>query len=129
VASSEQAPSILLVDDDPDLLQYIATTLSRYGYDVLPAESPEQALRIHNEHKGEIGLLLTDVVMPGLNGPDLAQAILRRDPDLRILFMSGYNVNHLARFGDILTGYEVLGKPFTPAELLQAVNSMVGGNR
>jgi len=124
-----QTPSILLVDDDLDLLQFIATMLARYGYNVLPADNPESALSIHNQRKGEIRLLLTDVIMPGMNGPDLAQAILRRDPDIKILFMSGYKVDRLARFGDILSSYEVLGKPFSPAELLQAVNSMVGGNR
>jgi DNA-binding NtrC family response regulator len=129
VASPVKTPSILLVDDDSDLLQFVTTMLARYGYNVLPADNPESALNIHNQRKGEIGLLLTDVIMPGMNGPDLAQAVLRRDPDIKILFMSGYKVDRLARFGDILSGYEVLGKPFTPAELLQAVNSMVGGNR
>src|ERR1700680_4804526 len=114
VSAPAASASILLVDDDPDLLRFIAATLGRYGFNVLPAESPQQALRIHSKRQNEIGLLLTDVIMPQMNGPELAQALHQKDPGLKILFMSGYKADHLERFGEILRGFEVLSKPFTP---------------
>jgi len=122
-----QAPkaAILLVDDDPDLMRFIAAALGRSGFTVLTAETPQQALLIHSARRDEIALLLSDVIMPQMTGVDLAHVLQQTHPELKVLFMSGYRAAHLQKFGEVLSAYQVLSKPFTPAELLQAVKSMM----
>ena len=114
--------AVLVVDDDPDLLQFIAMTLTRGGVKAIAAQSGEEAIRIFRRKHGQIQLLLTDIVMPQTTGIQLAASIAALDPKLRVMFMTGYKTDHLEQFGPALHGHEILGKPFTPAELLHAVN-------
>jgi signal transduction histidine kinase len=86
---------VLVVEDDADVRAYVVDTLGSLGYDVLEAKSGEDALRVMSEYKG-IGLLLTDVVMPGMNGRKLADEARQRRPDLKVLFMTGYSRNAIA---------------------------------
>src|SRR3982074_154299 len=123
-SSSEEPKSrlgILVVDDDPDVLMYIVATLRRHGYTVFGAQSGREALSVLVQQKQTIGVVLTDVVMPSLNGPELAERLAAVDPSLTILYMSGYKEEHLARFGPLLQNCRLLSKPFTPKELVGAI--------
>ena len=109
---------ILVVEDDDDVRAYIAETLTSFGYNVLEAERGEAALRLINDHP-EIGLLLTDVVMPGMNGRKLADAAKSMRPALKILYMTGYSRNAIVHQGRLDPGVDLVQKP-VGAELLAA---------
>jgi CheY-like chemotaxis protein len=100
--------------------------LEEHGYTVLPAANGVEALELAEHHEGPLGLLLTDVVMPGMTGPELAKRLRGFRPGLKILYMSGYNDSRLAsqqvEHGDV----GVLIKPFTPNELLDSVGAASG---
>jgi len=87
---SREAGVVLLVEDEASLRRLTRNLLELSGYTVLEAKDGNEALRISQEHAGAIGLLLTDIVMPGINGRALAQQLSRERPDMKILFMSGY---------------------------------------
>jgi two-component system cell cycle sensor histidine kinase/response regulator CckA len=120
-------PAILVVDDDPDVLMFIVSTLRRHGYTVFGAQSGREAMSVLMQQKHLIGIVLTDVVMPSLNGPELAERLVAVNPGLTVLYMSGYREEHLARFGTLLNDCNVLSKPFTPQELLGAIHKCMGG--
>jgi two-component system, NtrC family, sensor kinase len=111
---------VLVVEDDADVRGYVADTLGSLGYDVLQAENAERALDLIDEYKG-IGLLLTDVVMPGMNGRKLAEAAVKRRPDLKILFMTGYSRNAIVHQGRLDPGVSLIQKPVTSENLATAV--------
>ncbi len=112
---------VLVVDDDPELLQYIATTLTRGGVPAIGVNSGREALVLFQQKKREIRLLLTDIVMPQTTGIELAAAVAKLDPKLPVIFMTGYKTDHVEQYGHALEGRAVLGKPFTPKELLTIV--------
>ncbi len=112
---------ILVVDDDPELLQYITTTLIRGGMPAVGAHSGDEAIKILRHKSRDFRLLLTDIVMPRITGIDLAAMVADTDPGMPIVFMTGYKTDHLEQFGESLDGRDVLGKPFTPSELLAIV--------
>jgi len=118
--------TILAVDDDTDVLHYVETVLRQAGYNVLTTHSGMGALGLSRGHEDEIALLLTDIVMPDLNGPHLADILLRSVPSLRVLFMSGWEPQVIAHEGALRRGFRTLAKPFTPAELLAAVGFALG---
>ena len=120
-------PAILVVDDDPDVLMFIVATLRRHGYTVFGAQGGREAMSVLMQQKHLIGVVLTDVVMPSLNGPELAERLVAVNPDLTVLYMSGYKEEHLARFGPLLNNCSVLSKPFTPQELVRAIYECMGG--
>jgi len=133
-AGAATAPSggcsgtILLVEDEPSILRLAVRQLSGLGYRVIAAASPAEALRLAREASG-IDLLLTDVVMPEMNGADLADEIAALQPDARCLFMSGYTADVIARHGVIDEGVRFLAKPFSAAELEAAVRAAMAGAR
>ncbi|MHB1317616.1 MAG: PAS domain S-box protein [Anaerolineae bacterium] len=120
--------TVLLVDDEQAVLTMTAAMLARQGYTVLPASSPAYALRLAEEHTGEIGLLLTDVVMPGMNGRDLAREILSIHPTIRCLFMSGYSSEVIEHRGMLGAGVNFIAKPFTLHELAIRVRQVLDGD-
>jgi len=120
-------PAILVVDDDPDVLMFIVATLRRHGHTVFGVQSGREAMSVLMQQKHLIGVVLTDVVMPSLNGPELAERLVAVNPDLTVIYMSGYKEEHLARFGPLLNNCSVLSKPFTPQELLAAIYKCMGG--
>lgn len=126
-AEPQSRLAILVVDDDPDVLMYIVATLRRHGYTVFGAQSAREAMSVLVQQKQLIGMVLTDVVMPSLNGPELAERLVAVDPGLAILYMSGYKEEHLARFGPLLHNCRMLSKPFTPQELVRAIYECMGG--
>jgi two-component system, cell cycle sensor histidine kinase and response regulator CckA len=122
--------TILLVEDEPALLEMTTRMLERLGYTVLPAGNPGEAVRLVQEHSGRIDLLLTDVVMPEMNGRDLAKNLLSISPDIRLLFMSGYTANVIAQHGVLDGGVHFIQKPFSKKDLgeklREALNKSLG---
>ncbi len=113
--------TILLAEDEPGLLALTARMLERQGYRVLRAGSPGEAIRIAAEHPGEIQLLITDVVMPEMNGSDLAQHLLALYPGMKRLFMSGYAADVEANRGVLESGLHFIPKPFSQEALTRRV--------
>ena len=101
--------------------------LTGQGYTVLQANSPAEAIRLAQEHEGEIRLLITDVIMPGMNGKDLAHKLLSLQPQLKCLFMSGYTANAIDNHGVLDDGLCCIQKPFSLPDLATKVRQ-VGDN-
>jgi len=113
--------TILLVEDEPAVRELTQMVLSERGYRVIEALTPEDAERLAGNNGAEIHLLLTDVVMPGISGRELAKRLTGRYPNLRVLYMSGYTYNVIAQDGTLEEGISFLQKPFTPQVLTQKV--------
>jgi PAS domain S-box-containing protein len=113
--------TILLVEDEAPLLALTRRSLESYGYHVIPAGSPGEALLQAEHHAGEIALLLTDVVMPTMNGRDLYERIVALRPGIRVVYMSGYPADIVARRGEIDAGTVYVQKPFVLASLAKSV--------
>ena len=105
--------TILLVDDDPSLLTLGQQILEALGYTVLAANLPDEALCLAEKHSEEIDLLLTDVIMPNMNGQDLATQLQTRFPNLKCLFMSGYTAEMIARDNVLSKDIPFIQKPFS----------------
>src|SRR5690606_4714744 len=113
--------TVWVVEDEHAVLQLTCRALAAQGYRVLAAEGPEEALRLLETHAASVDLLLTDVMMPVMSGPDLARRVTDRYHDIRVLFMSGYSADPIARPGRIDDETALLSKPFTLAELTRRV--------
>ena len=114
--------TILLAEDEAPLRELSSQVLQRLGYRVMSAASGAKALNIWREHSGEIDLVLTDMVMPeGVSGRDLAEKVKADKPDIKILFVSGYNVELVGDNFALREGLNFLPKPYNPKSLLQAV--------
>ena len=120
--------TILLVEDEPMILEMTTAMLELQGYTVLPANSAGQAIGLAREHAGKIHLLMTDVVMPEMNGRDLARNLLPIYPHLKRLFMSGYTANVIAHHGVLDEGVHFLQKPFTMQDLSIKIREALGDN-
>lgn len=118
--------TILLVEDETTILEITKTMLERLGYNVLVATTPTQAIDLAREQSDRIHLLITDVVMPEMNGRELANSILSIYPDLKFLFMSGYTSNVVAHHGLLDEGIHFLQKPFSMKELSRVVREALG---
>ncbi|TWI76892.1 PAS domain S-box-containing protein [Desulfobotulus alkaliphilus] len=112
---------ILLVEDEPALLQLTGRILEKLGYEVMAAATPEEALSLAEQHGNKIHLLLTDVVMPQMNGQELSLRIENRCPGIRSLFMSGYTANVIAHHGVLKPGIHFLQKPFSMKDLAEKI--------
>jgi PAS domain S-box-containing protein len=117
----EGKETILLAEDEPAVRELARMVLSEQGYTVIEAQNAEDAVRLAGRHGSEIHLLLTDVVMPGMSGHDLAKHLTALHPYLRVLYMSGYTDNVIAENGNLEEGLSFLQKPFTPRALAQRV--------
>jgi CheY-like chemotaxis protein len=117
--------TVLLVEDDEMVRGLVRETLLREGYKVLDSADPLLARRIAHEHGGKIQLLITDVVMPKLNGRELADQLLREHPELKVLYMSGYTDNAIVNSGLLQKEVAFLQKPFTPAALAEKVRDVL----
>jgi len=122
------AETILLVEDEPVLLKMTRRMLEVQGYSVLAASTPGEAIRAAREHDGEIHLLMTDVIMPEMNGRDLAARVVSTTrPAVRLLFMSGYTSNVIAHHGVLDEGVHFIQKPFSLDELTSMVREALDG--
>jgi PAS domain S-box len=117
--------TILLVEDDVQLRQLSSSVLGHCGYKVLVAENPEEGLRVCRANFNDIRLLVTDVVMPGMNGRQLAEKILEVCPKVRVLYMSGYTNNAIVHYGVLDSGLWFLPKPFTLSALVAKVREVL----
>ncbi len=117
---------ILVVEDEPWLLKVTCDILATSGYTVIEADGPERALELARRYAGDIHLLVTDVIMPNLNGRDLALKLRGDRPHLRHLYMSGYTADILAPHGVLDDGTVFLEKPFTRQALLGKVKEALG---
>lgn len=117
--------TILVVDDEPMVRRLVVRTLTRLGYTVLDAANAEEALRLVGEHKGEINLLLTDVVMPQINGRMLAIHLRNKYPRLKTLYMSGYPEETLGANGRLEKGEGFIQKPFSTQALANAIRDLL----
>jgi two-component system cell cycle sensor histidine kinase/response regulator CckA len=122
--------TILLVDDEADVLATAREMLEGQGYEILDALNAEEAVRVAAAHHGPIDLLLTDVVMPGASGQDLALLLGLQRPDLRVLYMSSFSIIKGQRqFAEVENGLElgapIILKPFTPERLMEKVQEVL----
>jgi two-component system cell cycle sensor histidine kinase/response regulator CckA len=121
--------TILLVEDQPEVRAIARTLLTRQGYTVLEANGGQEALTLVHAQGNPIDLLLTDVVMPSIGGPELARQLREMRPNLRVLFASGYTDDALVQQGVLQPGSELIQKPFTREALLQKVRSVLDAGR
>jgi len=112
-----QGETVLLVEDEPAIIKMCQMMLERLGYQVLTTGKPSEALRLAGNHAGEIHLLITDVVMPEMNGRELADELCALFPDIKTLFMSGYTANVIAHRGVLEEGVNFIQKPFSINDL------------
>ena len=117
--------TILLVEDEPAILNLTTMMLQRLGYIVLAASTPGEAIRLARDHMDKIDLLMTDVVMPDMNGRDLAKNLLSLYPKLKRLFMSGYTANVIAHHGVLDEGVRFLQKPFSKKDLADMLRKVL----
>ncbi|MFA6010771.1 MAG: PAS domain-containing protein [Desulfobacteraceae bacterium] len=117
--------TILLVEDEPAILSMTALILKRLGYMVLAAATPGEAMRLAERHPGEIHMLMTDVVMPEMNGRDLAKNILDLYPNMKRLFMSGYTADVIAHHGVLDKGVNFIQKPFSIKDLSEKIRAIL----
>jgi two-component system, cell cycle sensor histidine kinase and response regulator CckA len=121
--------TVLLVEDEPGVRSLALLVLQSNGYTVLAAASPQEALALAAQHLGTIHLLLTDVIMPGLNGRELAIRLVASRPDIKTLFVSGYTADAIGQHGILDAGVAFLPKPFTPHDLLRKVRQTLDGTK
>lgn len=117
--------TILLVEDEPMILEMSAMMLAQLGYVVLSAATPGEAIQLAREHAGAISLLMTDVVMPEMNGRTLAKHLIARYPELKCLFMSGYTADVIAFHGVLDEGVHFIQKPFTMPVLAAKIREVL----
>ncbi len=118
--------TVLLAEDEPLVRSMAATVLRDRGYEVLEAANGEEALRVIQNHGGEgIELLLTDVVMPQMGGPELAEKLHATHPGIKILFSSGYTGDYLPQANTLATGIAFLAKPYMPDALAVKVREVL----
>jgi PAS domain S-box-containing protein len=118
--------TILLVEDEPAILEMTTKMLERLDYKVIASRTPSEAIHLAREYEGELHLLVTDLVMPEMNGRDLAKRLLSIRSDIRCLFMSGYTANVIAHHGVLDEGVNFIQKPFSKQQLGAKVREALG---
>ena len=121
----EGTETILLAEDQPEVRSVARAVLERYGYRVLEASHGDEALRIVRRAQQPIHLLLSDVVMPSMSGPELARLVQLEEPGIRVLYASGYTDDAIVRHGVLDPGVAFLQKPFTPTSLLSKIRELL----
>jgi two-component system cell cycle sensor histidine kinase/response regulator CckA len=117
--------TILLVDDEETVRRFSARVLEKHGFEVLSAGTGPEAIAAADSRDHAIDLLLTDVMMPGMNGCELAELLLARRPSMRVLFISGYAEDVLASNVGLMPGAAFLGKPFKAKALVTKIREVL----
>ncbi len=117
--------TILVVEDEPAILKVVSRLLTRYGHTVLGVNSPTEALKLFDQRKPPIDLLITDVVMPEMNGKELVAALAKHLPSIKCLYMSGYTADIIARQGILEESVNFIQKPFATKTLLNEVTKIL----
>lgn len=120
--------TILLVEDDESVRSVVLAVLQRSGYKVLEANNPGEAILISEQHTGFIHLMVTDVVMPRMSAPELAERLAPWHPEMKVLYMSGYSDDGVVS-RKVLESESFLEKPFTPEDLLRKVRQVLAAPR
>jgi PAS domain S-box-containing protein len=118
--------TVLVVEDEAEVRAYSVAALKAYGYRVLTAKDPQEALQVAEREGESIDLALTDVIMPVMSGRDLAARLAQLRPSLKVLYMSGYSSDMIARHGILEEGLTLVEKPFSPEQLAQKVREVLG---
>jgi len=121
--------TVLLVEDDASVCDFIKAVLASHGYRVLVPRHPQEAEALFVEQGGRINLLLSDVVMPEISGAELGKRLAARNPEMKVLFMSGYIGDDVVRLGIQEADVPFLQKPFTPLTLARRVREVLDGTR
>jgi two-component system cell cycle sensor histidine kinase/response regulator CckA len=121
--------TILVVEDDKTILNLVRKILKLYGYNVLEAQDGEDALKVIEAYEDPIHLMLTDVIMPGMNGRELAERIMLVSPKTKVLYMSGYTDDAISHLGVLKPGMEFIEKPFSPESLALKVRKVLDASR
>jgi len=121
ISLSADTKTILLVEDSDIVRELTRNILDIYGYAILEASSPEDAIRLCESHGGEIHLLLTDVVMPGMSGRELSDRLQPVRPSMKVLYMSGYTGEAIVEHGILDAGIHFIPKPFSPESMAQKI--------
>jgi two-component system cell cycle sensor histidine kinase/response regulator CckA len=129
LAAAAGHETVLVVEDEAAVRRLVRDILHHNGYRVLEGDSGEQGLETAAGHAGKIDLLVTDVVMPKMSGRDLAEALVRLRPEMKVLFLSGYTDNVVVDHGVLQPGTDFLQKPFTPDALVRKVRAVLDGHR
>jgi PAS domain S-box-containing protein len=124
-APAKGAETILLAEDEDGVRHVVTQMLREQGYTVLPANGGAEALRIAQSHSGPLELLVSDVMMPRMSGPELAERLRGLRPEMRVLFVSGYTDGEIARGGELEPGTDFLQKPFTREQLATKVREVL----
>jgi CheY-like chemotaxis protein len=114
----------LIAEDEASLRKLTSNTLKKLGYTVLEAPDAAEAIRLAGLLASKIDLLLTDVVMPGMSGRELAQRLATSRPDTKVLYMTGYTDGAIAEHGVLEAGISILRKPFTQAQLTRSLDGI-----
>lgn len=122
------APTVLVVDDEPEVLRLVDAILSEQGYQVVLAKGADNAIRTFERMTRKPDLILTDVVMPGMSGPMLIDQLLVGAPKLRVLFMSGYDERQIVQKYVVEKGFALIAKPFTLQRLGASVKQVLNGS-
>ena len=123
--SPQPKNTILVVDDEPEIRKLVSAMVSQFGYTVLTADSGEHALTLAKKNKAPIDLLITDVIAPGMSGPMLADKLSEQQPDVKVLYISGYDNTQVVQKYVVEKGHELLTKPFSVEELKKKVQTML----
>lgn len=119
--------TVLVVEDSPMVRDLVCEILTIYGYFVLPAVDGEEALKIWDSDRDRIDMVLSDVVMPGMSGPELTERILANDPAAKVLFMSGYSEEWIIQHRRVGGEFALIQKPFSPEGLARKVRAVLDG--
>ena len=117
--------TILVVEDEEGVLKLTIDLLTLHGYKALGARNAEDASRLGEQHKGLIPMMITDIVMPGINGPALYESLASVHPEMKVLYMSGYTEDTIALRGILEKGMNYIQKPFSMEELTQKVRGVL----
>jgi len=119
------AETILMVEDEEMVRELIVRVISGQGYNVLVANDGQEALTIFKSHEGPIDLMVTDVMMPGMSGDELAERVRELAPALKVIYLSGYTANAIAARGILQPGVHLIQKPFEPNALLAKIREVI----
>jgi DNA-binding response OmpR family regulator len=126
-AAPASTGTVLLVEDQEGVRRFLRAALEKFGYRILEAGNGTDALVMAKGFEGKIDLLITDLVMPGIHGQELAERLSVVQPQAKVLFMSGYAKENIGGRGIKMTDLVYLQKPFSPAQLLAKVRQLLGG--
>src|SRR5215831_15739097 len=122
---SESMKTVLVVDDEPEIRKLVGAMVTQFGYSALTADSGEHALTLYKNRKAPLELLITDVVAPGMSGPMLADKLTALQPDLKVLYISGYDNTNVVQKYIVDKGHALLIKPFNVTDLRDKVAQLL----